>query len=309
MGTRANAIYSGEMASEVRGMIDAHVHHNGINTWPWPLLYEALLNLRKYDDELLSIEDRWNNELSSMSIEELTLEERKELLIAESEVRADFVRPAHFTNINQFLDIINQKGSMLQIAYPNQQELRNKLSNLSEIRKNYKESKIKKNDIEETINSRYEFFGEKTGISGKDTVDLGRLLVSLNRNSTDEYKFFAGIRLMAKITEEREILLNKERGRRAPPVMENEPEERRGPKRDIWNRQVRTWPARSDIQKNELRRWFDLEREEAELKNKLHEHDPRLIIALTMDMEFAHISGYDGEMIYQQRGRDVVYKI
>jgi predicted TIM-barrel fold metal-dependent hydrolase len=56
--------------------------------------------------------------------------------------------------------------------------------------------------------------------------------------------------------------------------------------------------------KEELRQLNDLEKKEQRLKaamTDIYRKDiPSLVIAPTMDMEFAHIGGYDGEFIYQQ---------
>jgi len=62
---------------------------------------------------------------------------------------------------------------------------------------------------------------------------------------------------------------------------------------------------REDIRnEKERERLEDLEKEEKTVKKTMTDVDrksiPSLIIAPTMDMEFAHIGGYDGETIYQQ---------
>ncbi|MDR0331243.1 MAG: hypothetical protein LBH93_05995 [Chitinispirillales bacterium] len=63
--------------------------------------------------------------------------------------------------------------------------------------------------------------------------------------------------------------------------------------------------ARKDIKnKKELSRLDELEKEEKRLRKAMTDVDrkdiPSLIIVHTMDMEFAHFGGYDGELIYQE---------
>jgi hypothetical protein len=61
---------------------------------------------------------------------------------------------------------------------------------------------------------------------------------------------------------------------------------------------------REDLKdKEELRQLKDLEEKEKEVNARLdidYKDIPSLIIVPTMDMEFAHIGGYDGELIYQE---------
>jgi hypothetical protein len=80
---------------------------------------------------------------------------------------------------------------------------------------------------------------------------------------------------------------------------------------------------REDLKnKKEISRLDDLEKEEKNLREAMtdvyRKDIPSLIIATTMDMAFAHIGGYDGELIYQQdketgkafykkHGQDIAY--
>ncbi|MDR2572390.1 MAG: amidohydrolase [Oscillospiraceae bacterium] len=126
------------------------------------------------------------------------------------------------------------------------------------------------------------------------TKEKGGLLIELN---TSMYKHInsdtcKGYKELFRIRKEKDHLLYNGGNERKPPNSYS--------RKFLRNRR---W-SREDLEK-----WEMLDNDEEQfLENMQNEALPSLVITPTMDMEFAHIDGYDGKPIYQQRGNKVFYK-
>jgi len=144
---------------------------------------------------------------------------------------------------------------------------------------------ISRNTVEALVSILY---SGGVNIQRLSTVDMGSLLTELN---TDMYK-----------KEERGAIILKN-SKKLNNIKENINKIRNG--RDITQKELFTnaeWEKLEQL-KNDIDKIKKIISGEDPMRNAI----PSLIIVPTMDMELAHINGYDGKFIYQQEGKKIYY--